>query len=123
MVRESLGGFASWLTAPGPKLGGIRAEGQTVRSNLRNNPHGMEQDAGRLRRMLHPAPGAGLPAPEGGAGEQGHQPGLALAARSASPSPASSQGPPSPASSQAPPSPASRGSPKPFLRAPWADWD
>jgi hypothetical protein len=102
MVRESLGGFAAWLTAPLPNYRGIRAEGQTARSTLRNNPHGLEAAAGRLRHSLRPAP----------------EP-LAVEASAASRHLAGGRA--SPGTAKSSPG-AAQSSPKPFLRAPWADW-
>jgi hypothetical protein len=110
MVRESLGGFAAWLTAPLPKHRGIRADGQTARSTLHNNPHGLEAEAWSLRRSLRPAPEPAAVAASG-ATEAGGVPRHLAGSRAAD----------GPASSQASPG-AAKSSPKHFFRAPWADW-
>jgi hypothetical protein len=116
MVKESLGGFAQWLTAPFP-MRGIKASGQTAVSNLKNQAHGMEAPASGTRRLLH-AP-------------------LLWTSPRSSPQPLGAQSPASrsPKGGQQSSSPTQAGSPvgskvsplappaRPFLKAPWADWE
>lgn len=117
MVKESLGGFAQWLTAPFP-MRGIKASGQTAVSNLKNHAHGMEAPASGTRRLLH-------------------APSLLWTSPRSSPQPLGAQSPASrsPKGGQQSSSPTRAGSPasskvsplaspaRPFLKAPWADWE